>query len=204
MKSPPPIAASIGLGILIFLLTLAIVGIVYLRRYLKTLNGPKPFRNLGACIASKEPPEFIIPPYALIAEESDGGETMSEYGENFTEEDTAKLSPPSFRRALSMPTGPLGNKQEIPCCEEGEGTVGISTKAFRPQYRRAVSQFAPQSAQMKREAARKVSVAPYGKLEVSLQFVTAKNLLIVQVSYMLIYLLLLLFIIFLSFRCVEN
>ena len=179
----PPIAASIVLGILVFLLTLAIVGIVFLRRYLKTLNGPKPSRKLGTCITSKEPPEFIIPPYTLIAEESDGGETMSEYGENVTEEDTAKLSPPSFRRALSMPSTPLGNKQEISRCEEGQsGTAGISTKEFRPQYRRAVSQFAPQSVQTKREPTRKVSTAPYGKLEVSIKFVTAKNLLIVQVS----------------------
>ena len=184
MNSPPPIAASIGLGILVFVLTLSIVGIVFLRRYLKTLNGPKPSRTLGTCISSKEPPEFVIPPYTLIAEESDGGETMSEYGETITEDDTAKLSPPWFRRALSMPSGPLGNKQGVARCEEGEllGTAGISTKEFRPQYRRAVSQFAPQSAQMKREPARKVSAAPYGKLEVSLQFVTAKNLLIVQVS----------------------
>lgn len=183
MNSPPPIAASIGLGILIFVLTLSIVGIIFLRRYLKTLNGPKPSRTPGTCITSKEPPEFVIPPYTLIAEESDGGETMSEYGENITEEDTAKLSPPSFRRALSMPSGPLGNKQGVSRCEEGElETAGISTKEFRPQYRRAVSQFAPQSAQMKREPARKVSAAPYGKLEVSLQFVTAKNLLIVQVN----------------------
>lgn len=197
MKSPPPIAASIGLGVLIFLLTLAIVGIVYFRRYLKTLNGPKPSRKLGTCIASKEPPEFVIPPYTLIAEESDGGETMSEYGENLTEEDTTKPSPPWFRRALSMPSSPLANKPGIPRCEEGEGTAGISTKEFRPQYRRAVSQFAPQSAQMKREPTKKVSVAPYGKLEVSLQFVTAKNLLIVQVSLhanlFFIYLFLLLF-----------
>lgn len=202
MKSPPPIAASIGLGVLIFLLTLAIVGIVYFRRYLKTLNGPKPSRKLGTCIASKKPPEFVIPPYTLIAEESDGGETMSEYGENLTEEDTTKPSPPWFRRALSMPSSPLANKPGIPRCEEGEGTAGISTKEFRPQYRRAVSQFAPQSAQMKREPTKKVSVAPYGKLEVSLQFVTAKNLLIVQVglhaNLFFIYLFLLLF--FLSFR----
>ena len=185
MNSPPPIAASVGLGILIFVLTLSIVGIAFLRRYLKTLNGPKPSRKLGTCITSKEPPAFLIPPYTLITEESDGGETMSEYGETLTEEDTANLSPPWFRRALSMPSGPLqlGNNQRVARCEEGElGTAGISTKEFRPQYRRAVSQFAPQSAQMKREPARKVSAAPYGKLEVSLQFVTAKNLLIIQVS----------------------
>lgn len=182
MNSPPFIGASIGLGILVFLLTLAIVGIVFLRRYLKRLNGPKPSRKLGTCITSKEPPGFVIPPYTLITEESDGGETMSEYGENI-EEDTAKLSPPSFRRALSMPSGPMGNKQGVSRCEEGEsGTAGISTKEFRPQYRRAVSQFVPQSVQMKRESARKVSAAPYGKLELSLQFVTAKNLLIVQVN----------------------
>ena len=182
MNSPPPVGAAIGLGILVFLLTLAIVGIIFLRRYLKTLNGPKPSRKLGTCITSKEPPGFVIPPYTLIADESDGGETMSEYGENI-EEDTANLSPPSFRRALSMPSGPMGYKQGVSCCEEGEaGTAGISTKEFRPQYRRAVSQFAPQSARMKREPARKVSAAPYGKLDLSLQFVTAKNLLIVQVS----------------------
>lgn len=186
MKSSPSIAASIGLGILIFLLTLAIVGIVFLRRYLKTLNGSKPSRKLGTCITSKYPPEFVIPPYTLITEESDGGETVSESGENITEEDTGKLSPPAFRRAISMPSpsGPLGtSKQGLSRCEEGEGTAGISTKEFRPQYRRAVSQFVPHSAQMKREPARKASVAPYGKLEVSLQFVTTKNLLIVQVSF---------------------
>ena len=190
MNSPPPIAASVGLGILIFVLTLSVVGIVFLRRYLKTLNGPKPSRKLGTCITSKEPPEFLIPPYTLITEESDGGETMSEYGETLTEEDTAKLSPPWFRRALSMPSGPLqlGNNQRVSRCEEGElGTAGISTKEFRPQYRRAVSQFAPQSAQMKREPARKVSAAPNGKLEVSLQFVTAKNLLIIQVSLLIFF-----------------
>ncbi|KAJ7385427.1 hypothetical protein OS493_016511 [Desmophyllum pertusum] len=87
-----------------------------------------------------------------------------------------KLSPPAFRRALSMPD-PSGDSRS----EEGlgGGTAGLSTKEYRPQYRRAVSQYAPHSAQV---AKKKTSAAPYGKLEVSLQFVTTKNLLIVQVN----------------------
>lgn len=183
MKSSPSIAASIGLGIIIFLLLLSVVGIIFLRRYLKTLNGSKPSRKLGTAITPKEPPEFIIPPYTLITEESDGGETMSENGEAKTDEDAGDLSPPAFRRALSMPSpsAAVGTKQGLSRCEEGGGATGISTKEYRPQYRRAVSQFAPYSAQAKREPVRKASVAPYGKLEVSLQFVTIKNLLIVQV-----------------------
>lgn len=183
MKSSPSIAASIGLGVIIFLLLLSIVGIIFLRRYLKTLNGSKPSRKLGTAITPKEPPDFIIPPYTLITEESDGGETISENGEAKTDEDAGNLSPPAFRRAISMPppSGHFGIKQGLSRAEEGGGATGIATKEYRPQYRRAVSQFAPYSAQTKREPARKTSVAPYGKLEVSLQFVTTKNLLIVQV-----------------------
>lgn len=177
MNSSPSIAASIGIGILIFLLVVSIVGIVFLRRYLRTLNGLKPSRKLGTSITPKDPPQFIIPPYTLLTEENDGGETVSENGEHITKADeiTGKLSPPAFRRALSMPD-PSGDSRS----EEGlgGGTAGLSTKEYRPQYRRAVSQYAPYSAQV---AKKKTSAAPYGKLEVSLQFVMTKNLLIVQV-----------------------
>ena len=181
MKSSESIAMSIGLGILIFLLLLSIVGIIFLRRYLKTLNGSKPSRKLGTAIMPKEPPDFVIPPYTLLTEESDGAETVSENGEAKSDEDAGKLSPPAFRRAISMPMpSGLSGKQGL-SREEGGATTSLSTKEYRPQYRRAVSQFAPYSAQAKREPTRKASVAPYGKLEVSLQFVTTKNLLIVQV-----------------------
>lgn len=185
MESSKSIAASVGLGILIFLLLLSIVGIVYLRRYLKRLNSSKPSRKLGTCITPKEPPEFVIPPYTLIAEESDGGETVSENGDVRTDENAGKFSPPAFRRAISMPppSDQSGNSKQGTSDREKSGVsaAGISTTEYRPQYRRAVSQFAPYSAQTKREPVKKVSLAPYGKLEVSLHFLTTKNVLIVQV-----------------------
>jgi len=184
MKSSS-VAASVGLGILVFLLLLAIVGVVFLRRYLKTLNGEKPSCKLGTYITPKEPPEFVIPPYTLISEGSDGTATpVSENGEIHVDEDTGKFSPPQVRRSLSVPSSPPGIRHGLIMTRFDEGGVagGLSTKQYRPQYRRAVSQFTPHSAQTKREAARKTSVAPYGKLEVSIQFVTTKNLLFVQVN----------------------
>ena len=183
MKSSS-VAASVGLGILVFLLLLAIVGVVFLRRYLKKLNGEKPSCKLGTYITPKEPPEFVIPPYTLISEGSDGTATpVSENGEIHVDEDTGKFSPPQVRRSLSVPSSPPGIRHGLIMTRFDEGGVagGLSTKQYRPQYRRAVSQFTPHSAQTKREAARKTSVAPYGKLEVSIQFVTTKNLLFVQV-----------------------
>ena len=179
------LAASVGLGILVFLLLLAIVGVVFLRKYLKTLNGVKPSRKLGTYIRPKEPPEFIIPPYTLISEGSDGTATpVSENGENQADESTKKLSPPEVLRSLSMPapSAPPGVRHGLIMAHiDQEGGVGVSQ--YRPQYRRAVSQFTPFSVQTKQELAKKVSVAPYGKLEVSIQFVTTKNLLFVQVCF---------------------
>ena len=182
MKSS--IAASVGLGILIFLLLLAIVGIVYLRRYLKTLNSAKQERKLRAYIAPKDPPEFIIPPYTLISEGSEGTATpVSENGREIQPDDfTGKFSPPAVRRSVSMPapSTPPGVRHGSILTHSDAGAEagvgGLATKEYRPQYRRAVSQFSP-----KREPPRKASVAPYGKLEVSIQFVTEKHLLFVQV-----------------------
>ena len=183
------LAASVGLGILVFLLLLAIVGVVFLRKYLKTLNGVKPSRKLGTYIRPKEPPEFIIPPYTLISEGSDGGTAtpVSENGENQADESTKRLSPPEVLRSLSMPAplAPPGVRHGVIMAHsDQEGGVGVSQ--YRPQYRRAVSQFTPLSVQTKQELAKKVSVAPYGKLEVSIQFVTTKNLLFVQVCFYVI------------------
>lgn len=184
------IAASVGLGTLTFLLLLAIMGIVILRRYLKTLNGPKIERQFGAYITTKEPPEFTIPPYTLISEGtgSEGTATpCSEVGEIENDEPTAKFSPLAVRRSLSMPipSTPLGQRHGFVIARNKEsaesGTVeeGIATKEYRPQFRRAVSQYVMLP---KREPLKKASVAPYGKLEVSIQFMTEKNLLFVQVN----------------------
>lgn len=185
------IAASAGLGTLTFLLLLAIMGIVILRRYLKTLNGPKIERQFGAYITTKEPPEFTIPPYTLISEGtgSEGTATpCSEVGEIENDEPTAKFSPLAVRRSLSMPipSTPPGQRHGFVIARNKEsaecGTVeeGIATKEYRPQFRRAVSQYVMLP---KREPLKKVSVAPYGKLEVSIQFMTEKNLLFVQVCF---------------------
>ena len=179
------IAASVGLGILAFFLLVAIVGVVFLRKYLKTLNGVKPSRKLGTYITPKEPPEFIIPPYTLISEGSDGTATpVSENGESQPDESTKKFSPPEVLRSLSMPapSAPLGvTHGVIMTHSDQEGGVGVSQ--YRPQYRRAVSHFTPLPVQSKREMAKKVSVAPYGKLEVSIKYVTTTNLLFVQVCF---------------------
>lgn len=184
MKSSS-IAASVALGILICLLFLAITGIVFLRRYLKKLNGKKLSRKLGTYITPKEPPEFVIPPYTLISEGSEGTATpVSENGESQADDIAGKFSPPAVRRSISMPapSTPPGVRQVLIMTRSDEGGVaGGIAKEYRPQFRRAVSQFAPMSVQTKREQARKASVAPYGKLEVSIQFVTSKNLLFVQV-----------------------
>lgn len=186
MESSQFIAASVGLGVLVFILLLSIVGIVYFRKYLTQINGSKASQKLGTYISPKEPPEFVIPPYTLIADESDG-ETLSDFGDLRTDEIGGKFTPPAFRRAISMPppSDQSGNsKQETTEGHEetGASAVGIATAEYRPQYRRAVSQYAPYSTQIKREPVKKISIAPYGKLEVSVHFLTAKKVLFVQVN----------------------
>ena len=70
MESSQFIAASVGLGVLVFILLLSIVGIVYFRKYLTQINGSKASQKLGTYISTKEPPEFVIPPYTLIDRKS--------------------------------------------------------------------------------------------------------------------------------------
>ena len=176
----PYIAASVGVGILVILLLLAVAGALYLRRNLKALNRSTPSRKFGTFIRPKLPPEFQIPPYMLITDESDDTETTSEIGDKQAEEMTATLSTAPVGRSLSFPSDTRGTKRTRAESDESEAT-GISTKEYRPQYRRAISQFAS-SAQTTKATPRKVSVAPYGKLEVSVQFVLVKNLLFVQVG----------------------
>lgn len=183
MKSS--IAAYVGLGILVFLLFLAIVGVVFLKKYLRTLNGDKPCRKLGTFITPKQPPEFIIPPYTLLSDGSEGTMTPVSENEEIQVDEVGKVSPPAVRRSVSLPapSTPPGIRHGMVMTRIDEGGVagGVSTKEYRPQYRRAVSQFTPLSTQTMRQPQKKVSVAPYGKLEVSIQFVTTKNLLVVQV-----------------------
>lgn len=183
MKSS--IAAYVGLGILVFLLFLAIVGVVFLKKYLRTLNGDKPCRKLGTFITPKQPPEFIIPPYTLLSDGSEGTMTPVSENEEIQVDEGGKVSPPAVRRSVSLPapSTPPGIRLGMVMTRIDEGGVagGVSTKEYRPQYRRAVSQFTPLSTLTMRQPQKKVSVAPYGKLEVSIQFVTTKNLLVVQV-----------------------
>lgn len=104
------IVVFIGLGILIFVFMFFIVGIIFFWWYLKILNGLKLFWMFGMCIILKELLEFVIFLYILIVEESDGGEIMSEYGENIIEEDIVKFFFFFFRRVFLMLFGLLGNK----------------------------------------------------------------------------------------------
>ena len=190
MVSSQSISALVGLLVLVFILLLSIVGIVYFRKYLTKINYSKASRKIGTYISPKEPPEFVIPPYTLIADESDG-ETLSDIGDSRTDEIGGKFTPPAFRRAISMPPPSdqsRNSKQEITEGQEESGApaVGIATTEYRPQYRRAVSQYVPYSTQTKREPVKKISVAPYGKLEVSVHFLTAKKVLFVQVCLILL------------------
>lgn len=178
------IGAFVGLGILVFLLVLAIIGVIFARKYLKTSKRQTINSTFGPCITPRQPKEFVIPPYTLLSDGSDGTTTpVSENEDVQTDETVKKISPLVVRRSLSMPA-PLPQTRARQAMfsatpgDEGESSSGLSTKAYRPQYRRVVSHYPALSAPTK-----KVSVAPYGKLEVSIQYVADKKLLFVQVCF---------------------
>lgn len=186
MKSES-IGASVGLGILVFLLVLAIIGVILVKKYLKTLKGHRNDGKLGPCISSRHPPEFVIPPYTLLSNGSDGTATpVSENEEMQPDVVVGKTPPLAVRRSLSMPApSALSRARQamiLTPSDEGEMAASWSTKEVRPQYRRTVSHFTPLSPPTMREPKKKVSIAPYGKLEVSLQYVSTKKLLFVQVN----------------------
>ena len=165
------IVASSGVALLLVLIILALVGSCYYRRYKKS-STTESQQSPVQFIAPRQAPPFVIPPY-LIKEEPEE-EVCKENALEENPANQAAITPPV--RSFSVPSRAY-NVVSYEATNVDERSAKEPT-LYRPQYRRSVSSFVGHSA----GRVKKISIAPSGKLQVTLSFVTTTNLLVIQVN----------------------
>ncbi|XP_048583415.1 synaptotagmin-7 [Nematostella vectensis] len=165
---------AVSVAALLFFILLAILCLLYIRKHYQERKRPKLLKRPSQYryISPNEPPEFIIPPYSggLLDEEA------------FEEKEDDNASHTSERDKLSV-TGTTQVQPQLGRSMSAEAASGERTPpGSRPQYRRALSSQGGSLAPRKNSASRRNSIAPYGKMQVSLHFVSNKSLLVIQIN----------------------
>jgi hypothetical protein len=180
------VALSVGITALVVLVFLAVLALLYFRKHVKRFQHPREtFKRLPSqysYISPKDTPIFTIPPYVTLEEnvfEEGDNSSQGSFKEEFDEN---KHSPNGSPKATTTALGTTRISRPQLLRSKSEAPPGYTQDRNSYNYRRALSSTL---AGTHKKVNKKTSLSPFGKMQVSIHFVTNKNLLVVQVWHSL-------------------
>lgn len=182
------VALTVGIIVLVILVFLAVFASIYFKKQIKKIRQSKErYKRLPSqysFISPTETPVFTIPPYVTLEEnvfeegdESSVGSFKEELDEN---KNSPNASPQGTRTALGALGTPRISRPQLKRYIS-EVPIGYAKDRNSYNYRQALPSNRTGTMPSHKKAYKKISLSPFGKMQVSIHFETNKNLLVVQV-----------------------